>query len=152
MDFHMKNFWVFRVDTLTNLASVDWSFGMRVQNQENSLLKQFPPGDSKWPFYPIFGGHDSPLKGSFNHPKKVTKNRQATVFSSFFLGGAFLIDRIKRYSASHTLKTAKYFNYHLFIIFVIIYLSFWLSFIYLIIFYHFGYHFSGHDQKLIIKW
>ena len=35
--------------------------------------------------------------------------------------------KIKRYSASHTLKTAKYFNYHLFIILVIIYLSFWLS-------------------------
>ena len=26
---------------------------------------------------PIVGGHDSPLKGSLNHPKKVTKNCQA---------------------------------------------------------------------------
>ena len=31
------------------------------------------PGDSQWPFQPIVGGHDSPLKGSrFLHPKKVT--------------------------------------------------------------------------------
>ena len=43
-----------------------------------------------------------------------------------------IVNNVKRYSASHTLKTAKYFNYHLFIILVIIYLSF---------FYHFGYHF-----------
>ena len=40
----------------------------------------------------------------------------------------FQIAIIKRHSASHTLKTATYFNYHLFIILVIIYLSFWLSF------------------------
>ena len=31
------------------------------------------PGDSKWPFDPLVGGHDPPLKGSrFHHPKKVT--------------------------------------------------------------------------------
>ena len=33
---------------------------------ENSIHK---PGDSKWPFFPLVGGHDSPLKGSLNHPK-----------------------------------------------------------------------------------
>ena len=27
-------------------------------------------------FYPLVGGHQQPLKGSLNHPKKVTKNCQ----------------------------------------------------------------------------
>ena len=30
------------------------------------------PGDSKWPFDSLVGGHQQPLKGSLNHPKKVT--------------------------------------------------------------------------------
>ncbi len=37
------------------------------------------PADSKWPFYPLVGGHQQPLKGSLNHPKKVTKNCQVMV-------------------------------------------------------------------------
>ena len=40
-------------------------------------------GDSKWPFYPLFGGHqhtNNPLKRSLNHPKKVTMNHQVVVF------------------------------------------------------------------------
>ncbi len=40
------------------------------------------PGDSKWPFYPLVEGHDSPLKRSLNHPKKVTKNWQVMIFRS----------------------------------------------------------------------
>ena len=32
-----------------------------------------------WPFYPLFGGHDSPLKGSLNHPKKGTNCQQGEV-------------------------------------------------------------------------
>ena len=31
-----------------------------------------PPGDSMWPFDPPVGGHQQPLKGSLNYPKKVT--------------------------------------------------------------------------------
>ena len=30
------------------------------------------PDDSKWPFDSLVGGHQQPLKGSLNHPKKVT--------------------------------------------------------------------------------
>ena len=30
-----------------------------------------------WPFYPLVGGHQQPLKGSLNYPKKVTKNCRA---------------------------------------------------------------------------
>ena len=36
------------------------------------------PGDSKWPFHPLVGGHQQALKGSLNHPKKVTKNLAGT--------------------------------------------------------------------------
>ncbi len=37
------------------------------------VLKQRKPGDSKWPFDPLVGGHQQPLKGSrFHHSKKVT--------------------------------------------------------------------------------
>ena len=32
-----------------------------------------------WPSYPQFGGHQQPLKGSLNQPKKGTKNCQAIV-------------------------------------------------------------------------
>ena len=38
-----------------------------------------------WPKNPLVGGHQQPLKGSLNHPKKVTKNCQLDVL--FF--GAF---------------------------------------------------------------
>ena len=39
------------------------------------------PGDSKWPFHPLVGGHLTPSKGSLNHPKKVTLNHQGHNFS-----------------------------------------------------------------------
>ena len=34
------------------------------------------PGDSKWPFDSVVGGHQQSYKGSHNDPKKVTKNCQ----------------------------------------------------------------------------
>ena len=36
------------------------------------LLWPSSRGDSKWPFHQLVGGHLTPLKGSLNHPKKVT--------------------------------------------------------------------------------
>ena len=39
------------------------------------------PGDSKWPFHPLIGGHLTPWKGSLNHPKKVTLNHQGFEFT-----------------------------------------------------------------------
>ena len=42
-------------------------------NNYKMVLKQHKPGDSKWPFDPLVGGHQQPLKGSrFHHSKKVT--------------------------------------------------------------------------------
>ena len=54
-------------------------------NQQKPLPKaKLPPPQKKikqkistrwfnpWPFYPVVGGHQQPLKGSLNHPKKVT--------------------------------------------------------------------------------
>ena len=38
--------------------------------------KRPKPGDSKWPFHPLVGGHLTFLKGSLNHPKKVSQNCQ----------------------------------------------------------------------------
>ena len=32
-----------------------------------------------WPFYPLFGGHHSPLKGSLNHPKEGTNCQHGEV-------------------------------------------------------------------------
>ncbi len=40
---------------------------------------------NSWPFHPLVGGHDSPLKGSLNHPKKGTKNCQVPHFFLHFL-------------------------------------------------------------------
>ena len=37
-----------------------------------------------WPFSTLVGGHQQPLKGSLNHPKKVTKNCQAANLSQLF--------------------------------------------------------------------
>ena len=36
--------------------------------------KIYEPGDSKWPFYPLVGGHLTPYKGHLTIPKKVTLN------------------------------------------------------------------------------
>ena len=45
-----------------------------------------------WPFLsPIVGGHKQPLKGSPNHPKKVTKNCQAVLRYLVFFGKSFHI-------------------------------------------------------------
>ena len=48
---------------------------------------------------------------------------------------------IKRYSASHTVKTAKYLNYHLSIM-----LACWLSFVY-----HSGYHDNMIKQMIDVQ-
>ena len=42
----------------------------------SSLAFSFPKWFNSWPFHPLVGGHLTPLKGSLNHPKKVTKNCQ----------------------------------------------------------------------------
>ena len=67
--------------TGSNLMEV-WSFGLCVfcvffggakTQKKSEASKRWLPGDSKWPFYPLVGGHDSPLKGSrVHHRKKVT--------------------------------------------------------------------------------
>ena len=36
------------------------------------------PGDSKWPFHPLVGGHLTIWKGHLTIPKKVTKNCQVS--------------------------------------------------------------------------
>ena len=41
--------------------------------QKTPKGKQWKPGDSKGPFDPLVGGHQQPLKGSLNHPKKGHK-------------------------------------------------------------------------------
>ena len=50
---------------------------LRKKTQQTPYMLQiwniYLPGASKWPFYPLVEGHDSPLKGSrFHPPKKVT--------------------------------------------------------------------------------
>ena len=49
------------------LQEIAWRLG---------LMNYHLPGDSRWPFHPLVGGHQQPLKGSLNHPKKVTKTCQ----------------------------------------------------------------------------
>ena len=52
---------------------------------ENQRLKR-TPCHSKWPFYPLLGGHQQPLKGTrFHHPRKVTSRIAWQVF--LFLRG-----------------------------------------------------------------
>ena len=43
---------------------------------KNMGKKKHIPGDSKWPFYPLFGGHLTFGRVTFHHPKKITKNCQ----------------------------------------------------------------------------
>ena len=45
-----------------------------------STNKNWVPGDSKWPFYPLIGGHLT----SLNHPLKVTLNHQVVVSNMFY--------------------------------------------------------------------
>ena len=40
------------------------------------LVKKKTPGDSKWPFHPLVGGHLTFPKGHLTIPKKVTMNCQ----------------------------------------------------------------------------
>ena len=65
---------------------------------------------------------------SFLQSKKMLHCEISRHIMIFTLLIRVLTYTFKRYSASHTLKTATYFNYHLFISLVIIYLSCWLSF------------------------
>ena len=44
-----------------------WFFGGLGSHGIHHHLSPPFPGDSKWPFYPLFGGHDSPCKGSRFH-------------------------------------------------------------------------------------
>ena len=37
----------------------------KVRGENKKYVKTPPPGDSKWPFDPLVGGHQQPLKGSF---------------------------------------------------------------------------------------
>ena len=50
------------------------------------------PGDSKWPFHPLVGGHEQPLEfGSrFHHPKKVTAWITWYYLVHIFLGGEII--------------------------------------------------------------
>ena len=45
---------------------------LRLSQFKKGPCKCFSPGDSKWPFYPLIGGHLTIPKRSLNHPKKVT--------------------------------------------------------------------------------
>ena len=57
--------------------------------KQHKKVERQVPGDSKWPFYPLVGGHDSPLKVSLKHPEKVTKNR---LVLNIFLGTKLIFD------------------------------------------------------------
>ena len=60
--------WLMTIDSWTK-----WSRRIRqFILSRRFLTRWFKPS----PLYPVVGGHDSPLKGSLNHPKKVTKNCQ----------------------------------------------------------------------------
>ena len=72
-----------------------WKEGCK---QKKSHGMENLPGDSKWPFHPLVGGHLTPLKGSLNHPKKVTLNHQvvlALLGNPRFLFSPFLTDPSK---------------------------------------------------------
>ena len=50
----------------------------RIAEKKGALLTimQMASWFKPWPLFPNTGGHQQPLKGSLNHPKKVTKNCQ----------------------------------------------------------------------------
>ena len=58
---------------------------------------------------PIVGGHLNPLKGSLNHPKKVTKNCQVGFQVSLLLNcknGGFPMIKSQRYEIANEFSTA----------------------------------------------
>ena len=70
------------------LTSVEWQARWLVwsfQDLAGGYLFQYFLGEmfsrwfKPWPLYPLVGGHQQPLKGSLNHPKKVTKNCQVMI-------------------------------------------------------------------------
>ena len=58
-----------------------WSERLKSPKMMNVLI---PWWFKPWPFHPLVGGHDSPLKGSLNHPKKGTKNCQVSPYTYHF--------------------------------------------------------------------
>ena len=60
----------------SSLKSTNQPMPLKLGSFSSLKSNNQPPGDSMWPFYPLIGGRDSPLKRSLNHPKKVTLNHQ----------------------------------------------------------------------------
>ena len=77
--FHVS-FWLVQFPVLPRFCLMqkdsqkDWNPPKKKETQTEEETKHHLPGDSKRPFHPLVGGHDSPLKRVTwtHHPKKVT--------------------------------------------------------------------------------
>ena len=82
-----------RLSILSSLLGHEFMVLHRVAELLNTELlfpRWFP---LPWPFYPPFGGKTWPLKGSLNHPKRITSRLARSGFffpHSCFAGGIFL--------------------------------------------------------------
>ena len=77
-------------------AEVDALFGQgEFQFQQGKIINSSKPGDSKWPFHPLVGGHDSPFqKVTFSpsqkgHYRRTARKSKLDIFGLFLWGGVF---------------------------------------------------------------
>ena len=141
-----SNIWIYNLHVFSNLGDLSFQTllsGVWEKNMQFWLLQRLNSARTPWQWR-RFKQRQGPLGAkTWQNSRVLHRISNFDVIESYSYHpckvylptcGLFFF-KVKWYSASHTLKTTKYVNYHLFIILVIFYVSFWWSFIY-----HFDYH------------